>query len=135
LEAALEEINRVLKPGGVLMANAPIHNHGDPRFLRGELSKIMSAFKKKLWKIKVVEQCYPSVKIQGWKKLSSKGILNRAGYPDFLLQNPKKDATYILNIHAVKKGKKKKQKAGSNSLRHLIVILRFIKIYIKSRLF
>jgi len=43
---ALSEINRVLRKNGVLILNAPIHVHGHPFFLKGNIDKKINLFKK-----------------------------------------------------------------------------------------
>ena len=135
LKKALSEIHRVLKPGGILMINSPIHLHGDPRFLSGELGKIKSAFKKKLWKIVLFEKCFPPKKIQGWKRISSRGFFSKIGYPDFMIPNPKEASNYVINIHARKKVTGRKKQRLKLPSRDLIVLFRFIKTYIKTRFF
>ncbi|MBD3249367.1 methyltransferase domain-containing protein [Candidatus Woesearchaeota archaeon] len=135
LKKALKEIHRVLKPESILMINAPIHNHGDPRFLMGELKKIRASFKKNMWNILLFEKAFPDKKVQGWKKIAANGFFSKLGYPDFLIPNPKDATTYTLDIHAQKKKKKNKKKKSQNrSIRNLIVILRFIKKYIRTRI-
>ena len=64
LKRALSEISRVLKPKGLLMINAPIHVHGDPRFLRGELDKIFNIFGKTEWDIVLFEIIFHKSTIQ-----------------------------------------------------------------------
>ncbi len=132
IRKALEEIHRVLKPGGKLMINAPIHNHGDPRFIMGELKKVRSEFKKDMWSINLFEKVFPSKKLQGWRKIAAKGFFSKFGYPDFLIPDQKRSSTYLLNIHARKKKTKIKSKKDKR-LRYASVILRFIKTYIKTR--
>ena len=41
IQCGVEEIARVLKPNGEAWLNFPLFLHGDPRFLRGELFKIL----------------------------------------------------------------------------------------------
>lgn len=134
LKQALSEINRVLKPGGVLMVNSPIHLHGDPRFLSGELEKIRDVFDRKLWTIALFEKCFPSREIKGWKKIASRGFFSRLGYPDFFILHPDKAVSYIINIHARNKGGRLKAGNSSRALRYLTVIFRFFKTYLRTRI-
>lgn len=125
---ALREINRVLRPGGILMINVPIHNHGNPLFLRGDLNKIKKLFDKRLWNIMLFEKCVPSKKYKGWKRIAGKGFFSRFGYPGFLIPNSSKAYSYILNIHARKKKiRQDKPKKEHRLKRCATVILRFIK--------
>jgi SAM-dependent methyltransferase len=43
------EIHRVLKPGGTLIMNFPIHLHGHPIFVRGEITKVKALWSPRLW--------------------------------------------------------------------------------------
>lgn len=45
----LEEIWRVLKPGGSIYLDAPIHFHGHEMFILGDIQKIKGLFLGKLW--------------------------------------------------------------------------------------
>jgi SAM-dependent methyltransferase len=49
-EACLAEIARVLKSGGRLYLDAPIHLHGHEMFIRGDLARIEGLFDGSLWK-------------------------------------------------------------------------------------
>lgn len=135
LNKALKEIHRVLKPGGVLMINAPIHKHGDPRFLKGELSKIRKVFIRKLWKLVLFERVFSVLKVQDWKRIASKGIFSKFGYPDFLIPNSAESTSYVLNIHAKKRGTRSIVKKSNAVLRNFVVLFMFIKTYLRTRLF
>lgn len=135
LKEALREIHRVLKPGGVFMANSPIHLHGDPRFLMGEIKKINSQFKSWMWNVILLERVVPIEKKQRWKQISGKGFLSKVGYPSFLIKNSKNAFTYLINIHAKKKGGMIPVKNPKNMLRWATVIIRFFKTYILTRFF
>ncbi|GAJ19731.1 unnamed protein product, partial [marine sediment metagenome] len=130
---ALNEINRVLKLNGVLVINAPIHVHGHPFFLRGNLKKINKLFDKNLWNIKLFDKCIPNKKLKRWKKLGDQGWQSKVGYPDFLIPHHKEAFSYILNIHAIKKSTSKLS-TKKDKLREIKVILRFIKEYLLVKL-
>jgi len=55
-ESCLREIWRVLKPGGAIYFDAPIHLHGDEMFIVGDLSRIMGLFDADLWTNVVAEK-------------------------------------------------------------------------------
>lgn len=45
----LREINRVLKPGGIILITVPIHLHGGREFIIGDIQMILSYFMPNLW--------------------------------------------------------------------------------------
>lgn len=49
--AGLQEINRVLKPNKRLVVTVPIHLHGGPEFVRGDLRTILDRFDEKKWDV------------------------------------------------------------------------------------
>ncbi len=53
----LAEVSRVLKPGGKIYLDAPIHFHGHEMFIIGDLPRIRSHFKPQQWQ-NVVMQCW-----------------------------------------------------------------------------
>jgi 2-polyprenyl-3-methyl-5-hydroxy-6-metoxy-1,4-benzoquinol methylase len=67
----LEEIHRVLKPGGLLSLNFPIHFHGHPMFVRGDVDSIRSLFLKSRWRIERLEPWRkdpaPLPEFRGWR--------------------------------------------------------------------
>lgn len=54
--ACMTEIHRVLKPGGKLYLDAPMHFHGHEMFIMGDLARIRSVFDPGLWDAVVVER-------------------------------------------------------------------------------
>lgn len=56
----LYEVWRVLKPGGWIYLDAPIHVHGAPEFVRGELDKIRNIFTHQNWR---------NVRMMSWRRL------------------------------------------------------------------
>jgi len=59
----IAEIYRVLKPGGTIYFDAPIHFHGNEMFIMGDLEKVRSYFPMEQWKNVQIEkwreQCAP----------------------------------------------------------------------------
>ncbi|HUO68591.1 MAG TPA: methyltransferase domain-containing protein, partial [Gammaproteobacteria bacterium] len=54
--ACLAEIWRVLKPGGSLYLDAPIHLHGHEMFVAGDVPRILALFDRTLWTNLIVER-------------------------------------------------------------------------------
>jgi len=55
----MTEIARVLKPGGEVYLDAPIHFHGNEMFVVGDIAKVKSFFPETIWK---------NLKIEQWRK-------------------------------------------------------------------
>jgi SAM-dependent methyltransferase len=55
-EACLDEIRRVLKPGGSLYLDAPIHLHGHEMFVAGDVERILRLFRPERWRDVVAER-------------------------------------------------------------------------------
>lgn len=58
-EKGLAEVHRVLKPGGSIYFDAPIHLHGHEMFIAGDLPRIAALFGDSLW---------TDVRIQKWRE-------------------------------------------------------------------
>lgn len=91
----LEEIYRVLKVGGLLSLNFPIHFHGHPIFVAGDLKVIRSLFLPSRWKIERFEpwrkEPAPLPNYLGWRGNE---------YVDAAVGD---DATsWIAQLHAIK---------------------------------
>lgn len=68
----LGELRRVLKPGGILSLNVPIHLHGDRIFLRGEEDRIRAKFRDDQWERVTWEpwrkDYQPLAPYDGWRR-------------------------------------------------------------------
>jgi len=53
---ALKEVYRVLKPGGSIYFDAPIHLHGHEIFITGDIAGIRNLFDSKLWQFLKIEK-------------------------------------------------------------------------------
>ncbi len=53
------EVARVLKPGGTIYLDAPVHFHGNEMFIMGDVEKVKSYFSPSQWK---------NVQIEQWRK-------------------------------------------------------------------
>ena len=104
----LEEINRVLKKGGVFAFNFPLFLHGHKKFVQGDVEWILSKIDKYYWKIKNISFYY-SLKhpnYEGWKL---------TGFPYFYVNKIYKNvkSSFNASIELVKiddyNFKKKKQ--------------------------
>ena len=51
----LAEVHRVLRPGGFIYLDAPVHLHGHEMFILGDIEKIRALFSSELWTDVVVE--------------------------------------------------------------------------------
>jgi hypothetical protein len=52
----LAEVWRVLRPGGSLYLDAPIHLHGHEMFVAGDVERIVALFARERWKDVIVER-------------------------------------------------------------------------------
>ncbi|VAW63020.1 hypothetical protein MNBD_GAMMA09-579 [hydrothermal vent metagenome] len=55
----IAEINRVLKPGGTVYLDAPVHFHGNEMLIMGDVDKVRSLFPENQWK---------NVQIEKWRE-------------------------------------------------------------------
>jgi ubiquinone/menaquinone biosynthesis C-methylase UbiE len=96
------ELYRVLKPGGILSMNIPIHLHGHEIFVKGNLLKISMLFNRYLW---------TNIKYDAWRKDYEplppfEGFKENGFTSEELLSNQKIPSSYILHITGEKKGNK-----------------------------
>jgi len=52
----IAEIHRVLKPGGSVYLDAPVHFHGNEMFIMGDIEKVRALFSQDKWKNVVIEK-------------------------------------------------------------------------------
>jgi SAM-dependent methyltransferase len=55
-ETGLREVCRVLKPGGAIYFDAPIHLHGHEMFIAGDIERIRNLFDSTLWQDVIIEK-------------------------------------------------------------------------------
>jgi SAM-dependent methyltransferase len=104
----LAEIWRVLKPGGSLYVDAPIHLHGHEMFVAGDIPRILALFDGALWEHIVVERWrydhaplprYPTPEVDAQGALTTLET-----YASAAIRDLQRNATvWLLTIQAVKK--------------------------------
>ncbi|RYF46827.1 MAG: class I SAM-dependent methyltransferase, partial [Cytophagaceae bacterium] len=91
----LREIFRVLKPGGLLSLNFPIHFHGHPMFINGDLDAIQSLFPSGDWQVTIEpwrREPDPLPLFKGWRT---------CGFADEAVCGG--TSSWIAQLHAVKR--------------------------------
>lgn len=80
IRAGINEITRVLKPGGKLYINFPMYLHGHPLFVKGDINKIIECISNNYLSVKKMTAYYDKrlPNYIGWKK---------CGFPDFYVQS------------------------------------------------
>ena len=98
--AGLVEINRVLKAGGAVVLNMPVHYHGHPIFVKGQIGVLKELFKTSLWS---------QVDLNFWGKFRGpdnhyRGWENTTLHPfdRSMLNNPPPENSWMLEIVAKK---------------------------------
>ena len=89
----LSEVFRVLKPGGQMLMNVPIHYHGSPLFVKGNLDKLYH----------YLQDFCDNIKFEIWRKPSDPLPIIRYLQSRFWYSRLRDKAAYILDINAQKK--------------------------------
>ncbi|MQG38396.1 MAG: class I SAM-dependent methyltransferase [SAR202 cluster bacterium] len=97
-KSGFSEMHRILKPGGILIMNFPIHLHGHSIFLKGNINKIKHLWSPYLWtKIHFEEwrKDYQPLEVyQGWKLIrDNKNIIGK---------HDEDTSTWIMDVVATK---------------------------------
>ena len=104
----LAEIWRVLKPGGSLYLDAPIHLHGHEMFVAGDIPRILALFDGTIWKDVVVERWrYDHAPLPRYlaPEVDAQGALRSLEtYTTDAIRDLQRDATvWLLTIAALKR--------------------------------
>ncbi len=102
------EIHRVLKPGGDVYLDAPIHFHGNEMFIMGDLEKIRSYFPEEQWQDVQIEkwreQCEPLEPYLPPTSVTKDWQTEIVSYSDEQREKMASDATvWMVAITAVKR--------------------------------
>jgi SAM-dependent methyltransferase len=105
----LAEIWRVLKPGGSLYLDAPIHLHGHEMFIAGDVPRILDLFDRALWRNLVVERWrYEHAPLPRYPTPAADATLALAAlesYDAAVIRDLQKNATvWLLTLTADKPG-------------------------------
>ncbi len=94
-EEALYEIWRVLKPGGEIIMNAPIHLHGHKIFLLDNRVSIRSLFKASMWR---------NIEIEEWREKEHSEYLgwNICRFSDQVFPVLRSKSSFVINLRARK---------------------------------
>ncbi len=97
MQWGFREMHRVLKPGGTLMMNVPIHVHGHRMFVKGDMPRIKSLWRPDLWSNVEYEEWrrdfQPLEQYRPWQKYGT----NIRQIPDY-----GNASAWVLNVIATK---------------------------------
>ena len=94
------EIYRVMKPGGILSLNVPIHLHGDGIFVRGDIQAIFRLFNPHMWlKLSHEEWRKDYEPLEPFEGFKTNGYSNEE-----LTSDQVRPSSWILQISCRKKG-------------------------------
>ena len=103
----INEIHRVLKPGGKLYLDAPVHFHGNEMFIMGDTDKIASHFSSDQWKNIIMERWrhdyQPLERYASYPKLYSEWDVEIENYDAEQVEKIKDQPIWLFVITAEKK--------------------------------
>lgn len=106
-EACFDEILRVLKPGGTIYLDAPIHFHGNEMFIMGDIERIKNHFPGDQWRNLVVERWrydyQPLERYAPYAKLYEEWEEEITSYSGEEVEKVKQNPIWLLTISAEKR--------------------------------
>ena len=94
--SGFSEMHRILKLGGILIMNFPIHLHGHPIFLKGNINKIKHLWNPYMWSDIHFEEWRKDYKplevYQGWKLINN----------NIIAKHNEDTSTWIMDVVATK---------------------------------
>jgi SAM-dependent methyltransferase len=106
-EDCIREILRVLKPGGTIYLDAPIHLHGNEMFIMGDIKRIKSHFPDDQWCNLVVERWrydyQPLERYMPIEKLFDEWKEEITSYAEEEVEKVKQNPIWLLTISAEKR--------------------------------